>query len=234
MSDLAKRADPRAERAARNNADWYQAMFEAHGLGFERTDVAFRALDRTPAYHSALTIQSSEAGADIEGLVESMSTRDGFTVKDSFRALDLERLSLVPFIEASWIHRERPGAKAVDGWQRVTDDTELRRWEEAWSEGSPVAVEQFPPAILRRRDVALFGRTVDGRYDAGAIANLSADCVGLSNVFGAGALEAAADLCADFGDGLPVVGYERGDSLREALSIGFDDVGRLRVCAVRR
>ena len=61
------------------------------------------------------------------------------------------------------------------------------------------------------------------------IANTSSDCVGMSNVFGADAMVAAVELSARFGAGLPVVGYERGDELQEAIGAGFESVGLLSV-----
>jgi hypothetical protein len=53
--------------------------------------------------------------------------------------------------------------------------------------------------------------------------------VGLSNCFGRGAFPAAATLCAELAQGLPVVGYERGDDLHAALDVGFEATGPLRI-----
>ena len=45
-------------RLARNNADWYEAMFAAHGLAYERSDKAFIGLDAPPPYYSNITLQA--------------------------------------------------------------------------------------------------------------------------------------------------------------------------------
>ncbi len=67
-------------------------------------------------------------------------------------------------------------------------------------------------------------------FDAGVIANVSNDCVGLSNCFGQNAFPAAATLCGEVSHGeLPIVGYERGDDLTTALNIGFSATGKLRI-----
>ena len=75
----------------------------------------------------------------------------------------------------------------------------------------------------------IWGRRQGAGFDAGVIANLSDDCVGLSNCFGLGARAAATALCAGFGQGKPVVGYERGDDLTEALAQGWIATGPLAV-----
>jgi len=69
---------------------------------------------------------------------------------------------------------------------------------------------QFPNSILERKDVAVWGRrepdSLDSpvRFDAGVIANISSDCVGLSNLFGQNAYPAAATLCAGMAPSLPL------------------------------
>ena len=69
---------------------------------------------------------------------------------------------------------------------------------------------------------------------AGCAANRSAGAVGFSNFFVVDGDEevvtaAAIDMVARFGRGLPVVGYERGESLARMRRLGFRAVGPLRV-----
>ena len=87
----------------------------------------------------------------------------------------------------------------------------------------------FPDSILGRHDVVLWGRLAGNGYDAGVIANRSDDCVGMSNVFGDQAMADAAILCARSTPGLPLTGYAWGDELIEAVNLGFETCGRLRV-----
>lgn len=224
-------ADERAVMAARNNADWYELMFEAHGLRYDRTPGAFVALDQPPPYYSWMTLQDPGPGPEVVEIIRREAERPTFGIKDSFHVLDLPSLGLAELFSASWMWADNPAAGAdTTGWRRIADDAALVAWEAAWSERSPGAERLFPPALLHRSDVALWGREADDGFDGGAVANRSSDCVGMSNVFGPGAVPAAARLCAAFGAGLPVVGYEWGDALATALRTGFEPTGPLRVC----
>ncbi len=234
--------DPRAAVAAANNADLYTAMFEVRGLRYERSALAFVAVDPPPPYFGWMVTLAADPGAApaLGAAVAAERHRPGFGVKDSFVTLDAEMLGLHELFSAHWIWAE-PDAVApppgLDRWQRIDTPDDLARWDRAWVEGgSPSDERQFPDGFLERPDVAFWGR-VGSRgggpdhpgFDAGAVANRSAEVVGLSNVFGPEAMAAALWLCAEFGEGRPVVGYERGDSLIEALAAGCVDVGALRI-----
>jgi hypothetical protein len=223
--------DPRAVIAARNNADWYTMMFDIHGLEYHRSESAFCAIDSPPPYHSRMTILAPVPGAELLKLIATEAARPGFGIKDSFHRLDLGAFDLTEFFAATWIWATDLPGSDTSGWYHITSAEDLLRWEAAWKEGgSPFDGRQFPDAILGRSDVAIWGRESEDGFDAGAVANLSTDCVGMSNVFGSDAIPAAATLCAEFGSGLPVVGYERGDALVAAVSVGFETVGQLRIC----
>lgn len=220
--------------AANNNADWYAMMFDIHGLRYERSSLAFVALDRPPPYHSMMVTLEPETGEALLDLIPSRASQPRFGIKDSFCGLRFEDLDLVELFSASWLWADEVPAADTDRWERIETPEKLGRWEAAWKiGGSPSEERQFPDPILERADVAMFGRMDGTGYDAGVIANRSSDCVGLSNAFcsPAGYREAAA-LCAEFGDGLPIVGYERGDDLAAATDAGFVTTGELRV-AVR-
>jgi len=222
--------DPRAVVAARNNADWYAMMFDIHGLRYERTPDAFQAIDKPPAYHSSMTLLAPRIGKETLALVAEQARRSDFGIKDSFCHLDLAEMGLAELFSASWIWCESPLHAATDHWIRIESEQDLAVWEVAWTDASPARHRQFPAAILDRSDVAVFGRVATSGFDAGAIGNISPDCVGMSNVFGETAMAPAAALVAEFGFGVPVVGYERGDDLAAALNIGFEAAGQLRVC----
>ncbi len=225
--------DRRAVMAASNNADWYEIIFAAHGCGFRRVPGGLVAVDSPPALHSWVTISSPEIDTSLLDRIAEMARGEEFVVKDSFCSLDLEALRLEPFIEASWIHCAEPLSVDTSDWQAVETPEELRRWERAWADGELPTVRPFPDALLDRKEVAIWARVRGGVIDAGAIANRSDDCTGLSNVFGDDAAAAAARRCWSFGDGRPVVGYEWGEALDGALTAGFDAVGPLRICRRR-
>lgn len=222
--------DPRAIMAARNNADWYAMMFDVHGLRYHRSEIAFLATDTPPPYHSWMTTLDPTADRALLELVLQHLDRPGFGLKDGFHCLELSPHGLIELFSATWIWAGTVRTASATGWTRITSADDLLRWEAAWKDGgSPSDQRQFPDAILRRPDVFIWGRTTADGFDAGAVVNLSSDCVGLSNCFGRGAFPAAATLCAQLAQDLPVVGYERGDDLRAALDSGFEATGLLRI-----
>ena len=216
--------------AARNNADWYAMMFDVHGLRYGRSDIAFLAVDSPPPYHSWMTTLDPEARADLLSLIKQNMHCPGFGLKDSFDCFDLVAEGLKEHFSATWICADTIHPADTAGWTRITSTTDLLLWESAWKNGgSPSDQRQFPDAILDRSDVVFWGRCDSNGFDAGVIANVSTDCVGLSNCFGPAAFPAAAALCAELAQDLPIVGYERGDDLAIALGTGFEATGTLRV-----
>ena len=222
--------DPRAIMAARNNADWYAMMFDVHGLRYHRSEIAFLALDTPPPYHSWMTMLDPAADRALLELISQNLDRPGFGLKDAFHCLELRPHGLIEHFSATWIWADTVQPASATGWTRITSADDLLLWEAAWKDGgSPSDQRQFPAAILGRPDVFIWGRATADGFDAGAVANLSSDCVGLSNCFGRGAFRAAAMLCAELAQDLPVVGYERGDDLSAALDAGFEAAGLLRI-----
>ncbi|MEM9652325.1 MAG: hypothetical protein AAGA65_09535 [Actinomycetota bacterium] len=227
--------DSRAVQAAANNGDWYAMMFDIHGLRYRLDELAFSAEEPPPAFHSGMVVLSPGRAEAVVDLIPTRAAQPRFGIKDSFVELPLDVVDLAELFTASWIWADTISDADTAGWERITDRDRLYTWELAWrAGGSPTDRRQFPDRILERQDVAVFGRlagsTANAGFDAGVIANLSGECVGLSNAFGpADAYRAGAARCADFGDGRPVVGYERGDDLTAALAAGFVTTGQLRV-----
>jgi hypothetical protein len=214
--------DLRSIMAARNNADWYAMMFDLRGLRYVRTQHAFCAIDPPPPYHSWMT--TTDPGVRAKDVPDQRP----FGIKDSFDRLALGAHGFEPLFAASWISA-RPAAGDVSGWQVVSTPDHLHDWEAAWRRNAPADKVQFPDAILARRDVRIWGRVDGSGVVAGAIANVSDDCVGISNCFGPDALATARALCHDFCGSKPVVGYERGADLNTAIAAEFEVTGQLRV-----
>jgi hypothetical protein len=233
--------DPHAISAAKNNADWYGAVFQTHGLAYHRTANTFIADDPTPPYYAHLTTTSPQAPGALLAELSRLARRCHGSVglKDSFCALDPATDGFAMLFQASWIWRQGPQPLMPENWTVVTDPDDLQRWETDWkSNVSPTNTRMFLPSLLGRDEVVFLGQKVARRFVAGCIANQSADCVGLSNAFAAtpsaAAFARAADATASVWDGLPVVGYKRGLSLDHARAAGFETVGELRVLVSQR
>ncbi|UWR22301.1 hypothetical protein [Sulfitobacter sp. S190] len=230
-----KQIDDRALIGARNNADLYEAVFRAHGLRFRRPPHAFFAVDKPPPYYATVSLTAPiDPGSFLAELADTASLHGRtLTVKDSFDQLDLGPFGFERLFTSQWIYRRAQPVALPDGWRLIADADELRAWEAGWR-GSPLDTDaMFPPNLLDLADIRFLGRANDGNFRAGCIANLSADCIGLSNVFDTDKspeMFAEAALAAGSLDGnRPVVGYERADTLDSARRIGFDAVGPLTV-----
>jgi hypothetical protein len=123
-------------------------------------------------------------------------------------------------------------------WSRITDETTLASWEAAWNgeptAGEPAPARSFLPPLLADPAIAFLARYQDQQIVAGAIANLTGEVVGLSNLFmpaGDPAPEWAGCLAAitDLFPGRALVGYEGDETLTQAHAAGFLSLGGLQI-----
>ena len=213
--------------AARNNAEWCDAVTRSWGeRGRFEAALWINPGAAPPFYPNAVTLAQSTAVPK-----EIAEAGGSFAVKDSFAALDLTSFGFTPLFEASWIWRDSQPMQVEDSvaWRIVRDATALVRWEAAWRGGEP-ALDLFRPTLLEQRDHAFIAGEVGGRIVAGCVASRSAQVVGISNLFGASALQAGCIAAAQgFAPGLPVVGYEADAALEAMKGLGFQALGSLRV-----
>ena len=133
--------------------------------------------------------------------------------------------------------RWRPRCPTFAGsrWSRAGLDD----WELSWAGApvdpkSPSLARVFLPALLADDNVAFIAAYQGHRLVAGAIAHRAANVVGWSNLFVPTVQadrfrgECLAQVVRAF-PGLPVVGYEAGEALARACTLGFGTVGPLRV-----
>ncbi|MEL6573269.1 MAG: hypothetical protein AAFQ64_16520 [Pseudomonadota bacterium] len=228
--------DERAIYGAQNNADLYEAVFDAHGLRHDKLPYAFVGQDCPPPYYSNLTILAPNQTKAVVSELSKLAVRFNGTIglKDSFCELQLEQNGFEKLFDASWIWLEPKLQEMPDGWKILSDHNELAAWEACWKRnGSPTERRMFPEAILERQDVFFLGKKQGAGFVMGCIANVSNNCVGLSNVFAerpsAHAFSQATDAVGAFGNKRPIVGYESGAELDFAIQKGFTIVGDLRI-----
>jgi hypothetical protein len=222
-----------ARAAARNNAEWCHAFSRTHGVAGSFHAAFWSSRVRTPPYYpDAVTLRPNIA---VEDLLSAIDVGEGCTVKDSFACLDLGAAAFRPLFRAEWVVRQpaRGRRAAPRGWSALTTEAQLRRWEASWGE-VPGGSEFFRPALLKDETIAVLAGYDGDRILAGAIANRSANVIGLSNVFdSAGELDSAwasgAAAAATLWGDLPTVGYDSGDDLHAAHDAGFESIGELVV-----
>ncbi|QGN48462.1 hypothetical protein GKC29_17525 [Micromonospora sp. WMMC415] len=226
--------------AARDNAAWCDLVCRTHGLTGVTDADAWSVPRRSPTwYPDAVTLRP---GVDAATLLGRIDAGPGASVKDSFADLDLARFGFRVLFDAHWIHRpaaavHRPPAAPTAGaasaprvpaarpgspLTRVTTPGGLAGWAEAHG-GGPL----FRPALLGDPRVTVLARVDAGVVAGGAVLHHGGRAVGVSNVF------ARAVPPEEVWAGLPgsaaLVGYEPGDDLAVARSVGFRPAGPLRV-----
>jgi hypothetical protein len=236
--------DDRCVRAARNNAEWCDAVCRAHNNPGEFHDGIWISRHAVPRFYPNAGTLAEPSPRQLELIDELIAARlpSGWAVKDSFSMLDLESREFRILFDAEWIYlpvsrmQDIGSARTSVRWEIVNNDLALAEWESAWSEaaGDTGKDRIFLAPLLENKDVAVVAGFRDGHIVAGAIANRSDDVVGWSNFFASAtemfdhAVASLATIARIF-PGLPIVGYEHGDDLRNAHSIGFESIGALRV-----
>jgi hypothetical protein len=239
--------DPRIRSAARNNAEWCEAVSSACGTPGEFDDGIWFNRHPVPRYYpNAITLHETahRTGHAIDRIrdLAHAGLPGAWAVKDSFELLDLASSGFAPLFDAQWIVRnpDAPlGNYSLQNWRWTTIDSVagLGDWEAAWSAASgelPGQPRVFVPALLENHSVAVIAAFEGDRIVAGAIANRSKDVVGLSNPFApqSWAFASAARILlilAELFPGMPVVGYANGAELEGSVRLGYEPIGRLRV-----
>ena len=219
--------------AASNNAEWCDLMCRSHGVATQRDQRAWSSRSRSPRlYPDAVTLVADQS---VEELLSRVDDSPGCSVKDSFASLDLRAHGFRVLFDAQWIMSgavDHPVISRLD-WEVVSDAAGLARWEGAWrgDDGEPGL---FRADLLEHESVTVLAACTAGDLVAGAVLNVGADIVGISNFFARPdfAVGARAEGLA-FARGLypatTFCGYESGDDLTDAVHHGFEPIGPLRV-----
>ncbi len=211
--------------AARNNARWCNAVCFAHGNSGRFLEHMWVNAHPMPRFYpNAITLSGGEAEiAEQRQTVRILlkSHLPGrWSVKDSFRTLDIARLGFEVLVEANWIRLEHPrqGRGATDiAWERA-------------SHGK----EDIPAGLFSDGNFALFCGRRHGSMVAGGTLYRAENVVGISNVVAEADHAVAvwhdlAHLAAETFPGLPLVGYESDDDLEAAHKAGFTIGDGLRI-----
>ena len=210
--------------AARNNAEWCEAMCRAHGT-FTRW--AWTSKQRTPALYPDAVTLLPETGLD--DILNDIGAMQGCSAKDSFACLDLSAAGFEPIIHAQWIvhSASRPMPLPPTPWTAVRTARGLDEWVVAWN-GGPASL--FRPQLLAHPAVRVLTARRDGVLVAGAVVHNSRPITGVSNLFAVdGDLDSTWAGVLSALPGRRVAGYETGPALASAVRLGFTRAGPLRV-----
>jgi hypothetical protein len=222
-----------AGAAARANAAWCDAVCAAHGAPGEWSAEAWRSRHPAPPLYPNLVTLSPDIDAALEAVraLEACGLPAGWGVKDSFRALSLDRLGFGVLVDGEWIAHPPARRRPIRSeWERVATAEHLAEWEAAWGQSGGGA-RIFLPALLERPDVAFLAMRRTRRIAGGLVAFRAGEAVALSNAFGAqgAALEAGVETASDHFPDVPLFGWEPVEDLPRWRAMGFRSVGPLRV-----
>ncbi len=204
-----------------NNARWCDAVCRAHGHPGRFLLHSWVNAQPVPRFYpNVVTLQPGKAVA-----AEQLETVDillksnlpgRWSVKDSFRTLDLSRLGFEVLFEARWIRNSMPvaGAPSDIVWQR----------EAAGAAGLPFGDPDFAMFTGRRGFQVVAGGMFYRAEGVVGLTNVVADAADARTVWRSLAL-----LAAQTFPRLPLVGYEAGDDLNAARDAGFETGDRLRI-----
>ena len=236
--------DDRYIQAAHNNAEWCEAVCRSHGNPGEFHDDIWLNRHPVPRFYPNAGTLAEPSPRQLDLIDELIAARlpSGWAIKDSFSALDLASRGFQMLFAAEWIYlpvsrvNDLASRRTAAQWEAVRSDRALAEWEAAWCKagGDTNRDRIFLPPLLENKDIAVVAGHSDGYIVAGAIANRSDGVAGWSNFFAPEAEmldRAAASLATISGifRGLPIVGYEHGNDLRNAHALGFESIGPLRV-----
>jgi hypothetical protein len=215
--------------AAENNARWCDAVCRSHGLATRFVDGLWVALEGSPRFYpDAVTLRPDISAADVMTHLPFAAE----SVKDSFACLDLDAEGFGVVFDARWIvHRSPCSAATALVWTAVDGAGELDDWTAAAALDGIICADLLAEPSIR---ILAGRRDNDAPIDAGAIANLTGEVVGLSNVFSrdedAHAVwrDLQAVLATEFARHA-IVGYEGGADLASAIASGFAPLDPLRV-----
>ena len=216
------------KQAVENNIAWCQLVSAAYRKPSFKTDKVWGLHTTGPLYYPELITTSRTT---IEEDIQEFVKLDHIgSVKDSYATLQLEPFGFQLLVEAEWISHPPFNEQQSEPyqWSIIGTEKEFERWTKM------TGLENSTPiGLLENQEVRIFYRDGPDGF-AGFIANVAADVVGISNVFSSGVdnvdlWRAIPQVVSAEFPGLPLVGYEEGDSLTAAHSSGWRPVGPLRV-----
>ncbi len=232
-------------QAIRNNAVWCDKVCAAQGSHGEFQDGFWVSHDKTPPFFpNFITLDKDKTTEQRVCIQELLNTGVGeLGIKDSFSNLELGNLGFQILFDAEWIYLPRftpirSTGKGISKWNTITDEYELRKWEQAWRGMPKEKISDteaiFQPKLLLDNQLVFVAAYEQGQIVAGAVGLETDQVVGVSNVFisddtGIGYRGRCISQLRTIYPDKVLVGYENGQELENMLKIGFERIGALRV-----
>ncbi|OOQ59804.1 hypothetical protein [Mucilaginibacter pedocola] len=213
------------QRTILNNAEWCGIICATHGAPGSVQQNIWRSPGPVPPYYPDLVTLSSSI--DTNAVVDAMRGLPLLkSLKDSFNSLELEAHGFHKLFEAQWVNYADETETTIDF--KIADTSEkLQAWEKAW--GNDKQDRIFKDSLLQHPEIKFVYHEDYGKIISGGIIHTSHGVAGLSNFFCRDNSRQYRSALVAFAQALPVVGYESGDALQEAVAIGGKKMGPLSV-----
>lgn len=219
-------------RAINNNAQWCANIWKAHKLPVVKEKNYWFCPAKVPDYYPNIITLAPDTDTQIAALLQSeiLETIHIISIKDSFDDLILSDAGMKPLFRATWLYKQRSANTLEEinvNWRQIKTETGLGHWEESWDTRSSDAKRIFLPPLLIEKQIEFWAGYDKDNLVCGYIANRSDSLIGLSNIFGdyKGCITHAAFQYARY----DLVGYESGENLEIAKSLGFEPLDNLSI-----
>lgn len=202
--------------AVLNYIDWWKAVCQTHGIQTIYKDGVWCSVEDVPSYYPEMIAANEES--DLPFLEPHV-----LTIVDSFAKFDIPGFSKL--FEAQWMTSTSVVPYSGE-WRLLREKEGIERWLLESGLGGIIL-----PTILDDAHAILFYKDGYGGFSAYE----SQGVIGISNVFGVeGIYQEIPSLLANFFPEVPVVSYEAGDRLEEAILKGWTTLGPLNIWSRNR
>ncbi|MDW0118643.1 hypothetical protein QTL97_17090 [Sporosarcina thermotolerans] len=214
------------DQAVENNIAWCKLICEAYGKRSDTTEKVWALTSEAPTYYPELiTMNRKTKDTDI---LEFLNLNHISSVKDSYATLQLASYGYQMLFEAEWICYPTLNEYKPDQyeWNIVRTEKEFEHWKN-------LTGLEIPSRLLEIDGVNFFFIDCPSKF-AAFIVNKAANVIGISNVFSSdmditGLWRSIPQAVSKEFPGVPLVGYEQGESLSAAHASGWTSIGPLRV-----
>ncbi|WP_404452220.1 hypothetical protein LG329_17970 [Virgibacillus necropolis] len=216
----------RVDHAVLNNVAWCGIVCGTHGIKHTIKGNLWGLHRKAPTFYpEIITVSRNAMSEEVRYFIEN---GDVSSIKDSYTNLDLLPYGFTILFEAEWIyHASVSIVNSIQStWRVITTEKDLAEWTSASDLENVIK-----PNLLKFSDVKIFMNEKNGEL-SGFIANLSANVVGVSNVFSTSNESVWEDIPGQVSTefpGVSMVGYEHNNDLKAAQLSGWTSIGPLRV-----
>jgi hypothetical protein len=229
-------------KAIDNSLHWYKNIFDSNSIDLKDLEDCFYSEVKVPPLFSCLATKNRNWKPD--SIFESIDSRfieeqwPEWTIKDSFKCLDLEPYGFSKLFDAKWLHLEKKSFIPISDlsnyeFKSARTREDLDQWIIDWGEGKEIGEQIFNSSLLDNPSVELVSfQNPSGNTEVVSL-NKNDETVGVTNFFPQTNSDEMWKALVSYILGrhtdFDIVGYESGEAIKSTTNIGFTSVGNLSV-----